>query len=263
MVSSRPLADRRAAGLPDKNCQPKRRSYSFLALRLLSELRRSKRRTPAWAKMLGHVGPNFPASKSMKELSMKLRIASCLLLSLILSATALAAGPQAKPESKPEAKPTFASVIDHQLTNTEKTVVPAADAMPADKYDFAPTQGEFKGVRTFAVEVKHIAVANYALGAGILGEKPPVDLNGENGPDNITSKADVMKFLKDSFAYAHKAANSIDESNVLGLVQSPFGPNKVTRLGLAIGLVSHPQDHYGQMVEYLRMNGIIPPASRG
>ncbi len=98
--------------------------------------------------------------------------------------------------------------------------------------------------------------------ARILSEKPPVDLGGENGPDKITSKADVVKFLQDSFTYLHKALNSIDESNVLGQVQSPFGPNKVSRLGLAIGAISHPFDHYGQMVEYLRMNGIIPPASR-
>jgi hypothetical protein len=186
-----------------------------------------------------------------------------LMLALGATGAPVAANAQGAMQAKPDQKPTFAMVIDRNLGNVEKEVVQAADAMPDDKFNFAPTQGEFKGVRTFAVEVKHIAVANYALGAGILGEKPPVDLKGENGPDNITSKADVMKFLKDSFAYAHKAANSIDETNVLGLVQSPFGPNKVTRLGLAIGMISHPQDHYGQMVEYLRMNGIIPPASRG
>jgi len=185
-----------------------------------------------------------------------------LILAIGTAGTTVAANAQAAAPAKPDQKPTFAMVIDRNFSNVEKEVVSAAEAMPEDKFNFAPTQGEFKGVRTFAVEVKHIAVANYALAAGILSEKPPVDLKGENGPDNITSKADVVKFLKDSFAYAHKAANSIDESNVLELVQSPFGTNKVTRLGLAIGMISHPQDHYGQMVEYLRMNNIIPPASR-
>ena len=71
-----------------------------------------------------------------------------------------------------------------------------------------------------------------------------------------------MKFLKDSFAYAHKAANSVTEANVMEKIQSPFGSNKTTRLRLALIMPSHPFDHYGQMVEYLRMNGIIPPASR-
>jgi DinB superfamily len=207
---------------------------------------------------------NLERTFLLEEVSMNKQIAmAILMLAMGTAGATVSANAQAATQAKPDQKPTFAMVIDRNLSNVEKEVVGAADAMPEDKFNFAPTQGEFKGVRTFAVEVKHIAVANYALGAGILGEKPPVDLKGENGPDNITSKADVMKFLKDSFTYAHKAANSIDETNVLGLVQSPFGPNKVTRLGLAIGMVSHPQDHYGQMVEYLRMNNIIPPASRG
>ena len=185
-----------------------------------------------------------------------------LLLALGPIGTAVAANPQAAMQAKPDQKPTFAMVLDRSLTNVEHEVVPAAEAMPEDKFNFAPTQGEFKTVRTFAQQVKHIAAANYMLGSGILAEKPPLDLEGENGPAKITSKADVVQFLKDSFTYLHKAMNSIDESNVLGQVQSPFGPNKVSRLGLAVGAISHPFDHYGQMVEYLRMNNIIPPASR-
>jgi hypothetical protein len=204
--------------------------------------------------MLEHSGHRIFAGQTTKELSMKLRIAMCVVLfTLAISGAALAA----------DEKPTFASVLDRQLTNVEKTVFPAADAMPADKYDFAPTQGEFKGVRTFGAEVKHMAVANYAIGAGILGEKPPVDLGGgPDGPANIKSKADIIKFLNDSSAYAHKALNSINETNVLEPIKSPFGTNMTTRLGLAVSLISHPFDHYGQMVEYLRMNNIIPPASR-
>ena len=185
-----------------------------------------------------------------------------LLLALGPIGTAVAANPQAAMQAKPDQKPTFAMVLDRSLSNVEHEVVPAAEAMPEDKFNFAPTQGEFNGVRTFAQQVKHIAAVNYMIAGSILSEKPPVKLGGENGPDNITSKADVVKFLKDSFAYLHKAANSIDESNVLGEVQAPFGPNKMTRLGLSVIAISHPFDHYGQMVEYLRMNNIVPPASR-
>ena len=194
---------------------------------------------------------------------MNKQVAMAILMLAIGAGGTTAANAQGAMQAKPDQKPTFAMVIDRNLSNVEKEVVGAADAMPDDKFNFAPTQGEFKGVRTFALQVRHIAVANYMLAAGILGEKPPVEIKSENGPDNLTSKADIVKYLKDSFAYAHKAANSIDENNVLGMVQSPFGPNKVTRLSLAIGMLSHPFDHYGQMVEYLRMNGIIPPASRG
>ena len=141
-------------------------------------------------------------------------------------------------------------------------MIPAADAMPEDKYNFAPTQGDFKGVRGFGLEVMHMATANYAYAAGILGEKPPVALSGPNGPDSVKSKADIMKFLNDSFAYAHKAINSINETNVLEPIKAPFGSGTTTRLALATRLIAHPYDHYGQMVEYLRMNNIIPPASR-
>jgi len=186
---------------------------------------------------------------------MKLRIVTgSALLTLIIATAAYAANP--------DEKPTFASVLDHQLTNVEKTVIPAADAMPADKYDFAPTQGEFKGVRNFGAEVKHMAVANYALGAGILGEKPPISLTGPDGPPEVKTKADIMKFLNDSSAYAHKALNSITDANVLEPIKSPFGNNMTTRLALATSMISHPFDHYGQMVVYLRMNNIIPPARR-
>ncbi len=158
-----------------------------------------------------------------------------------------------------------AEVFDRSVTNVESEFVPAADAMPEAKYDFAPspTMGEFKGVRTFAQEVKHVAAVNYMIGGAILQEKPPVDLGGESGPDSVKTKADIMKFLKDSFAYLHKALQTINDQNVIGTVKAPWGDFQVTRAGLAVLSAAHPFDHYGQMVEYLRMNGIVPPASRG
>jgi uncharacterized damage-inducible protein DinB len=136
----------------------------------------------------------------------------------------------------------------------------AADAMPEDKYSFAPSNGEFKGVRTFAQQVKHVAAVNYIIGSAILQEKSPVDTGGENGPDSIKSKADILKFAGDSFAYLQKAVGSVTEKNQLDQVDSFFG--KISRLSLASFSSAHPFDHYGQMVEYLRMNGIVPPASR-
>jgi uncharacterized damage-inducible protein DinB len=151
--------------------------------------------------------------------------------------------------------------LNASLSIVEQDFVPAAEAMPEDKYSYAPTNGEFKGVRTFAQEVKHVAAANYLFGAGVLGEKPPVDVGGENGPDSIKTKADVDKFLKDSFAYLHKALASVSEKNELDMIDTFFG-QKVPRLSFATFAVAHPFDHYGQMVEYLRMNGVVPPASR-
>src|SRR5438046_7471107 len=101
---------------------------------------------------------------------------------------------------KPAEPRTVSQVLNAQLSNVEGEFVPAAEAMPEDKYSFAPTNGEFKGVRTFAQQVKHVAAVNYLIAAAILGEKPPVDTGGESGPDAIKSKSEIVKFLKDSFA---------------------------------------------------------------
>ena len=166
-------------------------------------------------------------------------------------------------DAKPAEKLSIAQVLDRSVTGVEKEFVPAAEAMPEDKYSFAPTNGEFKGARTFAQQVKHVAAVNYLVGASILEEKPPVEVGGENGPDSVKSKAEIVKFLKDSFAYVHKAIGTINEGNLLASIKSPFGEGKTTRLGMATLIFGHCFDHYGQVAVYLRMNGIVPPASRG
>ena len=165
-------------------------------------------------------------------------------------------------QAKPAEHPTLSAIMDRAVGQVESEFVPAAEAMPEEKYSFAPTNGEFKGVRTYAEQIKHVAAVNYMIAAAVLEEKPPVDLGGENGPATITTKADILKFLKDSFAYSHKAMGSINEKNQTDQVKSPFGEGKVSRIGIANVALWHPFDHYGQMVVYLRMNGIIPPASR-
>jgi hypothetical protein len=150
-------------------------------------------------------------------------------------------------------------IEDSFVTKTEQALVAVADAMPENKYSFAPTNGEFKGVRTFAQMVKHVAVANYAGASAILKEKPPVDLgSSSNGPDSITSKADILKFLKGSFAYLHKALSSLNEKNIVEQVPNPEGGGTVPKLDIATRFLWHDFDHYGQLVEYLRMNGIDP-----
>jgi len=180
-----------------------------------------------------------------------------LITLLMLVTVAVAQMPKPMDERR-----TVTMILDHTVSNLESEFVPAADAMPEDKYSFAPTGGEFKGVRTYAQQIKHVAAVNYELGAAILEEKPPVELNGEAGPASISSKADILKYLKESFEYVHKAIATINETNFTGTVRSPFGEGKVSRMGLASSVAWHGYDHYGQIVVYLRMNGIVPPASR-
>jgi len=174
---------------------------------------------------------------------------------VLLCCSGFALGQMAMPATK-----SSGDAINSILDIGSGEFIGAADAMPEDKYSFAPTTGEFKGVRTFAQQVKHVAAVNYIFGAAILNEKPPVDVSGESGPDSVKTKAEIMKFLKDSFAYLHNAVASINDKNALDEV-SLFGM-KLSRLGVGTFSTAHPFDHYGQMVEYLRMNGIIPPASR-
>ncbi len=174
----------------------------------------------------------------------------------------LAVGAVAQANKPKEERRTVTMVLDHTVSNLEEEFIPAAEAMPEDKFGFAPTDGEFKGVRTFAQQIKHVAAVNYELGAAILEQKSPVDIGEEAGPASITTKADILKYLKESFAYVHKAIATINEKNEVETVRSPFGEGKVSRLGLATSVAWHGYDHYGQMVVYLRMNGIVPPASR-
>ena len=198
---------------------------------------------------------------------MKRRPIFLLLAVLIFTAIALrqgqnnaaaAAAPQAQQAS------TLASNVDREVSGIEKQVVEAAEAMPEDKFNFSPESlhisgSDYKGVRTFAVQVKHIGASNYFIWSPLTGDKLPEGLKDGNGPENLKTKADILQFLKESFALGHKAAATLTTENML----QPPGSGKSSRLHLAEFGVAHAFNHYGQMVEYLRMNGVVPPASRG
>lgn len=150
------------------------------------------------------------------------------------------------------------------LYSLQSHVASAADAMPADKYGFAPTDGEFKGVRSFGQQVKHLAATNHILAAAALGEEPPIDAGDETGPETVRTKAEILDYLKSSFAHLSRAVDAIGDARV-PVRPSPISPlsaTTVTRLSLVVESLVHTYDHYGQMVEYLRMNGVVPPASR-
>jgi len=185
---------------------------------------------------------------------------SALYLGIALLVSALFAQAQTQP-----AQPTtLASMVDREVSVVEKQVVDAAEAMPEDKFNFTPESlripgDDYKGVRSFAVQVKHIASSNYFLWSPITGDAVPAMIKDGNGPADMKSKAEIVKFLKDSFGLGHKAAATLTPENML----QPFAPGKGPRLDRTEFGVAHAYNHYGQMVEYLRMNGIIPPASRG
>lgn len=195
-------------------------------------------------------------------------IVSGLLCTIGLLGSATASAQQGPPPGPPQASTqpaTITSVLDTQLSIEEREIVGLADAMPEDKYSFAPTNGEFKGVRTFAQQVKHIATVNNRFFGAILGQAPATpgsQFEAENGPDSIQTKVQIMQYLRDSFALGHKAIATINADNAFAAMKAPPTPFLRTPAAIVIFDCAHSMDHYGQMVEYLRDNGIVPPASR-
>jgi uncharacterized damage-inducible protein DinB len=183
------------------------------------------------------------------------------LLALTLLASATVARAQTQPLPPPRS---LASMVDREISAVEKQLLDAAEAMPDDKFNFTPESltisgDDYKGVRSFAVQVKHVASSNYFIWSPITGDAVPAAIKDGNGPADIKTKAEILKFLRDSFALGHKAAATLTPEIML----QPVGKGKSARLHLAEFGVAHAYNHYGQMVEYLRMNGIVPPASRG
>jgi len=179
----------------------------------------------------------------------------------LLAMMTVAAMPTLRAQSAPHrpvaaAPTTPAQVVDQLLSMVEGEMVPLAEAMPAEKYNFAPTNGNFKGVRTFAEQIQHVVKANYMFYSHAASIKPL----GMPNVKELKTKEQLVQALKDSFAFAHQAIATMTNQNAMQAIPPVDGVN--TRVGVMLFAIVHMNDHYGQMVEYLRMNGIVPPASR-
>ncbi len=158
-----------------------------------------------------------------------------------------------------------AKALDDLLSLYEHEMMGVATTMPADKYNFAPSpaifasgQGvRFATVRTFVQQVTHVTEANYYFYSAVGGMKPDVDTKALA---NITSKDQAVEALAASFRFAHRAIATITPENAFLPIKPVDGQG--TRATLAAFGVAHGYDHYGQMVEYLRMNGLVPPGSK-
>jgi uncharacterized damage-inducible protein DinB len=200
-----------------------------------------------------------------RRITMRLQmIAACCLLSMgSMTLAAQAGGAASGPAAGTMVTPAVAT--DSELTLIEHEMMGAVKAMPADKFDFAPSQAifvpgqrtQYATVRTFAQQATHVAQANYFFYGAVSGLKPDVDMDGLT---KLTKKDDVVAALAGSFAFAHKAIAALTPGNAFEVIKVPE-PGLFTRATLASFGVAHAFDHYGQMVEYLRMNGIVPPAS--
>jgi hypothetical protein len=160
--------------------------------------------------------------------------------------------------------PPFSSAIERLLNYIEEHIVNLAEAMPENKFSFSPEElnlkgSDFKGVRTFAGQIKHLATDNFAIWSPLTGDPMPPGVEDVNGPENLKTKSEIIQYLKASFALGHKAIKTLTEENAMEMV--PFRGGSLPRLDLAFYALTHANEHYGQMVVYIRMCGIIPPAS--
>ena len=169
------------------------------------------------------------------------------------SATKEAAPPDDIPKS-------IADSVSGTLQFAEGNFLGVAEAMPENKYSFVPTTGKFDDVRSFGEQVKHVACAQFAFFNEFEGKKPPDDCE-KGGHEPARTKAELIKYLKDSFDYSNHVLATLTAKNALDRVEGRYaGPN--TKLGISVVAVWHITDHYGQLVEYLRMNGIVPPMTQ-
>jgi uncharacterized damage-inducible protein DinB len=163
-------------------------------------------------------------------------------------------------QSGSTAKPMAAAdVMLKQVESIEKSLTGIATEMPAEKYDFAPTDGAFRGVRSFAKQIKHAASVHHLVAATLLGEPVTSDMSDERGPDAVKTKAEVLEYLAESFSALKRAISTVNNENAFSPINGVFGSAPDTRIGLIVVAISHSSNHYGQIVEYLRMNGLVPP----
>lgn len=153
--------------------------------------------------------------------------------------------------------------VTQTVARFENNILSLAEAMPADKYDFAPSndifkpgsKAEFATVHTFAQQVTHLCGLPYRLFAP-FGVKPDAEVDLKS-LDALKSKDEIIKVLKASFEFQNKVIATFTPENAF----APVGPRNATRISALLMIVGDDNDHYGQMVEYGRMNGIIPPAT--
>jgi uncharacterized damage-inducible protein DinB len=132
----------------------------------------------------------------------------------------------------------------------------SAELMPEPDYSFKPTES----VRTFGQILAHVAGANYEFCAAAKGEKSP--FSEDHFEKNAKTKAEIVKAVTDSIAYCDIAFKALTDRTAADSVTMPFGMSARSRAAALIGNTGHVQEHYGNLVTYFRIKGMVPPSSR-
>src|ERR1700674_4639282 len=178
-------------------------------------------------------------------------------LAIVLLAFAFAAHAQdaMKKDAAKPADPEVKVVLDSWNEIGRKLTAMAED-VPEDKYDFKPTPAQ----RSFAEQLLHMAGANYFFINIANGEKPPAQEDPSRA--KYKTKADVVAFVKKSFEDGAATIKAKGDSGMAGMIGEPFANQQVRVFEWAYGFMEHSGEHYGQLVVYYRLAGLVPPESR-
>ena len=175
-----------------------------------------------------------------------------LLLTCLMALSAVSLTRAQTPAANP-----VSEAVREGWTGAKNNVTRAARAMPDDKFAFRPVAS----VRTFGEIVAHIAGANYIFCSTARGEKAP--FAEDHFEKTVKSKAEVIKALDAANAYCDAAYATLTDGTAGEMIAAPFGSGKTARAAALMGNTGHLQEHYGNLVTYLRINGIVPPSSAG
>ena len=155
---------------------------------------------------------------------------------------------------KPAASPSQA--VLESWNDIGRKLTAMAEDFPEDKYDYKPTPAQ----RSFAEQLLHAAGANYYFTNVVMGQKPPAEEDPKR--DQYKTKADVVAFVKKSFADGAAAIKAKGDKGMNSLLVDPFSHQQVRVSDMAYGFIEHGGEHYGQLVGYYRLSGLVPPESR-
>jgi uncharacterized damage-inducible protein DinB len=147
-------------------------------------------------------------------------------------------------------------VVLDSWNDVGRKLIAMAEDFPEDKYDFKPTPAQ----RSFAEQLLHAAGANYFFTSPAMGQKPPSEEDPKR--DQYKTKADVVSFVKKSFADGATAIKAKGDKGMSDLLVDPFSHQQVRVSDFAYGFIEHDGEHYGQLVGYYRLAGLVPPESR-
>jgi uncharacterized damage-inducible protein DinB len=176
-----------------------------------------------------------------------------LAVALLIAPTAGPAQDAAKPAPKPPSSPS--QVLLESWNDIGRKLIAMAEDFPEDKYDFKPTPAQ----RSFAEQLLHAANANYFFIDPALGKTPPA---GDPKRSDFKSKAEIVAFVKKSFEDGAAVIKKKGDAGLNDLVVDPFANQQARISDMAWGLLEHSGEHYGQLVVYYRVAGLVPPESR-